>query len=339
MWLPICVAVALFAATMSKSKSADGAEKFGEAAGVAMVALGLALIPYIWASSYWTCAFWTYVAVGVYFLCGGFENDAAKAPAAATVPAAQAAPTPVALPPIRPAPVTKAPKPSPAYPPHDIDDQAWAAIPRLRNDPAPAAQAPLPPVCVALKKLQAAVDAVPAGQRCELGSGEYLGPCTVSRPVAIRGSDDKRASVVGADGRTALTVASAGVALSGINVEAADGALAIEKPAELAVGLANVVVRGRTSGFGDEDKEWVLPASVDVSAGGSFRISVPVGVRVVSKVDAIGLPNAEYPPGEHEIAMDLSEMGKGALVFGYFHVVSPSFIRRIHVTGRIARDG
>jgi uncharacterized Zn finger protein (UPF0148 family) len=197
---------------------------------------------------------------------------------------------------------------------------------------------PRPPVCVALKGLQQVVDAVPAGQMCELGSGEYQAPCTISKPLTLRGHDAKRASIVG-DGRTAVKVAADGVTLSGVYIEAGDGALAIEKPAELAVGLANVVVRGRTSGFGDEDKEWGLPASVDVSAGGSFRISVPVGVRVVSKVDAIGLPNAEYPPGEHEIAMDLSEMGKGALVFGYFHVVSPSFIRRIHVTGRIARDG
>lgn len=283
------------------------------------------------------------------------------------VPAPATAPMAAPPRPPRPAPAPKPPAPAPSLrpaapvparvSPRVVSPPQATVQPAVQSiappvappaKPAVATPAPAPPVFPQSlppgTTLQDLIDAAASGSTLTLVRDEYQGPITINKPLSLEG----QGSALWAKTGPVVTVSAANVSLHDLDIEVtlapqapndAGVALKIDKSAPQ-LQLDNVRVRGRISGLGDEDGEWILPALLDLgqfapraASDFTFSVRVPTAVLLSSPVEGVSVVPTEVGAGEHQITLQVRDVAPEALLVGFLEVRSASLLRTIPLSG------
>ncbi len=191
-------------------------------------------------------------------------------------------------------------------------------------------------------ELQQTIDSAPTGATIQLPRGEYRGPITLNRALAIEGEG----AVVWAAKGPVVAVKSGGVTLSGIQIEVTDGSMGGESDVALKVeGVAptlhNVGVRGRVVGMTQDTGEWKLPAALDLGAfaprtsnSWKFKIEVPVDCRLKTGISGLQIKPAQIAAGRHDVEIVAQNIGPDTFLAGQIEVEHAGIVRPIALSGR-----
>ncbi len=183
-------------------------------------------------------------------------------------------------------------------------------------------------------KLQDLIDAAAPGSTLILQRGEYAGPITLAKPLAL----EAQGSAIWAKNGPVVTLADAGATLHDLDIEvtAPDDenggnavALRVESGANAGAPLEldNLNLRGKIAGLGASDGAWKLPRTLDLGEFAArqandfrFSIEVPAAASLNCSVGGIEVSPREIEAGTHQITLQIGDMAPDTLVVGQLEV-------------------